>query len=141
MHSKMLSGLLIGASISLLGMNPAIAAEKPMRVGAHIKAGFQNGTIKGDVIEIVRDSTGREDVESGRSGSGKHRGTEQGTSGAGKHRGTETGTSGTGPHRGTESGTSGSSQRKTPPGGAPGSETSPEPMPEPEPDTGTGDIE
>jgi len=139
MRSKFLTGLLSGSLISLLSLNPGIAAEKSAGIAAYVKADSQNGKIRGDVIEIVREATGREDTDNGQSGAGKRRNNEKGMSGTDKRKNGERGTSGSSQRRGTESGTSEPSRRKTPQAPTPGSEEPPgqEEMPEP----GTGDFE
>lgn len=141
MRSKFLIGLLLGAFISLLGLNPALAADRPIGIAAYVKAEFQNGTMKGDVIEIVREAAGREGNDNGQSGAGKRRNNEKGMSGTGKPKNGERGTPESGQRRGTESGTSEPSQRKTPQRPTPGSEEPSMPEEMPEPETGSGDFE
>jgi hypothetical protein len=142
MRSKFLTGLVLGTLVSLLGPNSSIAAEKSAGIAAYVKADSQDGNVKGDVIEIVRGATGREDTNNGQSGAGKRRNNEKGMSDTGKRKNGERGTSESGKRRGTDSGTSEPSRRKTPQSPTPGSEEPPVPEEEmPEPETGTGDFE
>ncbi|HYE34693.1 hypothetical protein [Methylocaldum sp.] len=140
MCSKILTGLLASAFIPLLGLNPAVAAEKSEGIAAYVKAEAQHGKIKGDVIEIVREQTGREDAGNGPSGSDKRRNTEQGTS-SGKRKNPERDMPGSSQRQGIENEMPGSSERRPPETETPGSEESFEMEEMPEPDTGSGDTE
>jgi len=141
MRSKCLTGLLAGALISSLGVNPGIAAEKSSRIAAYVKADSQNGNVKGDVIEIVREAAGREDARNGQSGAGKRRNNEKGMSGAGKRENGESGMTRPGQRRGAENGTSEPGRRGAPEGRPPAAEEPPAPEDMPEPSTGAGDFE
>jgi hypothetical protein len=132
MRSTFLNGLLLGAFISLLGLNPAIAAARSVTVAAYVKAGFENGSTRGDIIELVRETAARE-------------GTEQTTPGMGKRKNGERGTEEPGRRRGTESESPKPGEREAPESPVPGTEepSMPEEIPEetPEPEIDPRDVE
>lgn len=126
MPSKLPLYLFAGAFTSSLSLNPAIAASNLAGTTAFVKADSQNRSMNGDIIEIVREATGREGTENGKPGAGKLNNGERRMQEEMKRRGTESTPSKKGP-RGTPEG-------RTP---APEEPATPEDMPEPD----TGDFE
>lgn len=132
MRSTVLNSLLLGALISLLGLNPASAAARSVAVAVYVKTGFENGKTRGDIIELVRETAGRE-------------GSEQRTPGTGKRKNGERGVEEQGRRRGIESESPKPGEREIPESPVPGAEepSMPEEIPEemPEPELEPSDVE
>lgn len=131
MPSKLPLCLFLGAFTSSLSLTPAIAASNLAGTTAFVKADSQNRSMNGDIIEIVREATGREGTENGKPGAGKPKNGERRMQEEMKRRGTEEMK-----RRGTESTPSKKGPRGTPEGRTPAPEEPAAPGDMPEPDTG-----